>query len=347
FPTPSAPSLVSLEHLIMPAIMSTAVSISMAKVFSRKHNYKVSSNQELLAYGIANVFSSFFKCYPCSGSLSRSVVQEGSGGKSQLVGGISCILLGIVIVALTPLFHDLPLACLAAIIVVNLKGLLFQVKDFCYYYRISKLECILWTITFVTVILFDVDIGLYAGVSTSFILNTIRTQKPRFVTLGILDDVPVYKDADLFPTAVQYPGIKILRFDESLYACNAPFFKRKFYTLLNIDTKQKNLFECHHCTSSNEDREAAEEKKVKYKFVILDCSPFNFIDTTGVKLLIQLYNDLKKRNINLYLCECRSEIRRTLELMKFSEKTDPDIMFVTTNDAVHVANAAMKNSGAT
>jgi MFS superfamily sulfate permease-like transporter len=91
---------------------------------------------------MSNVVSSFFQCYPNAGSLSRSVVQEGSGCKTQLVGGFSCLLLAIVILALTPLFRSLPMACLAAIIIVNLKGLLFQVKDFLFYYRISTMECV-------------------------------------------------------------------------------------------------------------------------------------------------------------------------------------------------------------
>ena len=91
---------------------------------------------------MANVVSSFFQCYPSAGSLSRSVVQEGSGCKTQLVGAFSCILLGLVILVLTPLFRSLPSACLAAIILVNLKGLLFQVKDFLFYFRISKLESV-------------------------------------------------------------------------------------------------------------------------------------------------------------------------------------------------------------
>ncbi|CAF4436216.1 unnamed protein product, partial [Adineta steineri] len=63
-------------------------------------------------------------------------------------------------------------------------------------------------------------------------------------------------------------------------------------------------------------------------------SPFNFIDTVGVKLLIEIYNDLKKRNIQLYLSECRYGVRRTLELMNFYEKTAPNIIYITTHYAV-------------
>ena len=95
-----------------------------------------------MAYGISNAISSFFQCYPNASSMSRSAIQEGSGGKTVLVGGISSIILGTVIIALAPLFQSLPMACLSAIVIVNLKGLFLQLKDFYFYFQISLLECV-------------------------------------------------------------------------------------------------------------------------------------------------------------------------------------------------------------
>ncbi|CAF0827107.1 unnamed protein product [Adineta steineri] len=271
-PLPTVPPFKHISYLIVPAttiaVVSLCISISIGKMLSRKHNYKVSSNQELLAYGISNVVSSFFQCYPSTSALSRSVVLEGIGGKTQLAGGFSCILLGIVLVALAPLFHSLPMACLAATIIVNLKGLLYQIKDFVFYYRISYMEC-----------------------------------------------------------AHQYANMKILRFDESLYACNTPFFKRKFYELIGIELRQEPII-------SYKKKNLNKTKEIKCNYVVLDCSPFNFIDTVGVKLLIQIYHDLKKRGIRLCLSECRYDVRRTLELMNFYDKTSSDIIYVTTHHAV-------------
>jgi solute carrier family 26 protein 5 len=89
---------------------------------------------------MANAVSSIFQCYPSAGSLSRSVVQEGSGGKTLLAGGVSSLVLGLVLLALTPLLRSLPMACLAAIVIVNLKGLFLQFKDLALYFQISTLE---------------------------------------------------------------------------------------------------------------------------------------------------------------------------------------------------------------
>ena len=105
--------------------------------------------KELLAYGLSNSISSFFQCFPSAGSLSRSVLQESSGGKTIITGVVSSIILAIVIAAIAPIFEPLPMACLAAIIMVSLKGLLLQVKEFKVYYRISIFESVSIDVAFV------------------------------------------------------------------------------------------------------------------------------------------------------------------------------------------------------
>ncbi len=66
------------------------------------------SLQEFLAYGMMNIIGSFFSSFNSAGSLSRSSVQSNAGGKTQLVGLISAVIIVIVLVALGPLFFDLP-----------------------------------------------------------------------------------------------------------------------------------------------------------------------------------------------------------------------------------------------
>ncbi|CAF3565135.1 unnamed protein product [Rotaria sp. Silwood1] len=62
------------------------------------------------------------------------------------------------------------------------------------------MEAILWFITFLTVILSDVDMGVYVGIATSFLMNTIRTQRPRFAVLGRVGDTILYKNIKAFPS---------------------------------------------------------------------------------------------------------------------------------------------------
>jgi solute carrier family 26 protein len=66
------------------------------------------SMQELVAYGVCNTTCSFLNCFSTCFSLSRSCVQEGAGGGTQIVGLVSSVLIFIVLLFLAPLFEPLP-----------------------------------------------------------------------------------------------------------------------------------------------------------------------------------------------------------------------------------------------
>jgi branched-subunit amino acid permease len=51
---------------------------------------------------------SFFSCMPITASLSRSLVQETVGGKTQLTSLISCLILLAVMLWIGPFFEPLP-----------------------------------------------------------------------------------------------------------------------------------------------------------------------------------------------------------------------------------------------
>uniref|UniRef100_A0A8C0BWK7 Solute carrier family 26 member 6 n=1 Tax=Buteo japonicus TaxID=224669 RepID=A0A8C0BWK7_9AVES len=67
------------------AVVGYAICISLGKIFALKHGYKVDSNQELIALGLSNFLGGFFQCFAISCSMSRSLVQESTGGNSQMV----------------------------------------------------------------------------------------------------------------------------------------------------------------------------------------------------------------------------------------------------------------------
>lgn len=145
------------------AIISFTVCSSLGKIHAKEHKYRMVPNQELIAMGGANLFSSFFSCFPCSCSLSRSAVQSSAGGKTHLVTFISCFLILIVLLLLAPLLYHLPKCTLAVVTLVAVKSLLMQFKQLFKYWNTCRLEAATWIVTFAAVVLIDIDLGLLVG----------------------------------------------------------------------------------------------------------------------------------------------------------------------------------------
>nr|XP_020645641.1 prestin isoform X2 [Pogona vitticeps] len=124
------------------ALVGFSMTVSMAKIFALKHGYTIDGNQELIALGICNSTGSFFQTFAVTCSMSRSLVQEGTGGKTQIAGTLSSIMVFLVIVAIGYLFEPLPQAVLAAIVMVNLKGMFKQFGDIAYFWRTSRIELV-------------------------------------------------------------------------------------------------------------------------------------------------------------------------------------------------------------
>ncbi|NXA50730.1 S26A5 protein, partial [Nothocercus julius] len=90
------------------AIVGFSMAVSMAKIFALKHGYTIDGNQELIALGICNSVGSFFQSFSITCSMSRSLVQESTGGKTQIAGMLSSVMVLLVIVAIGYLFEPLP-----------------------------------------------------------------------------------------------------------------------------------------------------------------------------------------------------------------------------------------------
>ncbi|KAK6031786.1 inorganic anion transporter, SulP family, partial [Ostertagia ostertagi] len=143
-PPPKAPRFeeILVERLIIPAasiaVVAYAVTVSMGKLFARKHKYHINPNQEILALGIASTISSFFSVLPTSTSLSRSLVNEGAGARTQLSGMVASAVILCVILVIAPLLSALPMCVLNSIVVVALSSLLSKITELKYLWRFSK-----------------------------------------------------------------------------------------------------------------------------------------------------------------------------------------------------------------
>ncbi|KAG9340302.1 hypothetical protein JZ751_021749 [Albula glossodonta] len=204
---PTLSSLSRLSELFAPALALAVVgfgfTVSMGKMFAFKHGYAVDSNQELLALGLGNSIGGVFQCFAISCSMSRSVVQESTGGKTQMSGAVSALVILVILLKIGDLFEQLPKAVLAAVIVVNLQGMFGQFKDISSLYATDGMDLMVWVVSLVSTLLFNLDLGLAASVAFSLLTVIFRTQHPHCVVLGHISGTDCYRDLRLYTKAVK------------------------------------------------------------------------------------------------------------------------------------------------
>uniref|UniRef100_A0A665TE57 Solute carrier family 26 member 6, like n=1 Tax=Echeneis naucrates TaxID=173247 RepID=A0A665TE57_ECHNA len=350
------------------AIVGYAISISLGKTFALKHGYKVDSNQELVALGLSNVVGGFFQCYSVCPSMSRSLVQETTGGKTQMAGVASALIVFVTILKLGPLFQELPKAVLAVIVFVNLKGMFKQYTDVVTLWRRNKIDLVVWLVTWVSTLLLNLDLGLAASIT--FALLTV-----------------------IFRTQIEIPGVTIFRSSATVYFANAELYLEALKEKSGLDISKMIIYKRRQeakqkrrerrakrraksaadgpcrweylkggdpdCSSlgwlselqdgdtttlgsSSEDTLSRDLERVslgslgKWTWdihsIILDLSTANFIDTVAIKTMKNIFHDFSEIDVDIYMA---ASVVEQLELGDFfSESITKRRLFTTVHDAV-------------
>uniref|UniRef100_A0A673YKW3 Solute carrier family 26 member 6-like n=1 Tax=Salmo trutta TaxID=8032 RepID=A0A673YKW3_SALTR len=197
-------------------IVGYALNISLGKIFGQKHGYNVDSNQEMVAIGLCNIVGGFFQCHAIAASPSRTLLQDSTGGKTQVVGLISSVLVLIFILQLGTLFEELPKAVLACIVIVNLKGLFMQFKDIPELWKSNKVDLVNQNLIYID--------GLPWA-------NCV----PRYSILGNVPGTELYLDTDTYEEAKEVPGITIFRSSTTMYYTNAQLYLEALQEKSGID----------------------------------------------------------------------------------------------------------------
>ncbi|XP_073429733.1 prestin isoform X1 [Dendrobates tinctorius] len=217
------------------AIVGFSMTISMAKIFALKHGYAVSGNQELIALGLCNSLGSFFQTFAVTCSMSRSLVQESTGGNTQIAGLLSSLMVLVVILVVGYLFEPLPQTVLAAIVMVNLKGMFKQFADIPRLWRTSRLELAIWVVSFLASVSLGLDYGLLVAVAFAILTVIYRTQSSQYRILGQVPNTDIYCDIEEYEEIKQYPGIKIFQANTSLYFANSDLYVSALKKKIGID----------------------------------------------------------------------------------------------------------------
>ena len=189
--------------------------------FADKHGYRLVPDQEMIALGLANIGSAFLGGLACGGSLSQTAVNDGAGARTEVSPLVAAVLSLVTVVALTPLFTDLPEAVLAALIIHAVYHLM-KVAEMRQFYRLRRSEFWLAMATLVAVITLDVLPALIIGIVFSLALLIYHASRPQVSVLGSDPAAPgTFEDVGRHPDAIPVPGVLVIRPDAPLFYANA------------------------------------------------------------------------------------------------------------------------------
>src|SRR5690554_276011 len=180
------------------------------------------SNGELVAQGVANVGSALFGGLPATGAIARTATNIRAGARSPMSGMLHAVFLLLFMVLLAPLASWVPLAALAAILVIVAWNMSESGKVWHLLQRAPVGDRVVMVLTFLLTVLVDLTVAIQVGVVLAAILfmhrmaGLVAVNKSNGLIEEDLDDFrrapEAYDQRD-----VLLPGVEVFRLSGPLF----------------------------------------------------------------------------------------------------------------------------------
>lgn len=167
------------KHVILLALVgSIESSLTVIAVDSlSKQKEKSNLDRDLLGLGIGNLICALIGGLPMISEVVRSKANIDSGATGRLSNFIHGAFLLLAVSLFGPIIREIPLAALAAMLMIT--GFrLAAPKQFVHTYKIGSDQLILFVTTLMTTLATDLLMGILAGMSVKVLLHLIRGVKP-------------------------------------------------------------------------------------------------------------------------------------------------------------------------
>ena len=282
---PEAPLAAVLD--LLPTALTIAFvgfmeSVAVARSLAAKDGERIDADRELAGLGLANLAAGVLAAFPVTGGFSRSAINHQAGARSGLASVVTALLVALTLLALTPLFAQLPQAALAALVMVAVAGLI-DTHEPAHLWRVRRSDALTLGVTFAATLLIGVEPGIVIGVGFSLAVFVWRSAFPHVAVMGRLDQLGVWRNLSRYPEARPAPHLVVLRPDASLYFANATYLR---------DVVERAL---------------AEREEVRG--LVLDLSAVNDVDAVGLGSLERLLAELDQRGLEVHLAGMKGPVR--------------------------------------
>lgn len=313
-PPLSLPDLsVSSVRLLAPAALAVTMlglteAVSIARAVATRSHQRIDSSQEFIGQGLSNMVGSFFSSYAASGSFTRTGVNFEAGARTPLAAVFAAGALLAVLLLIAPLTAYLPMASMAAVLLVVAYGLI-DFRHIRTLLRTGAGESAVLAVTFLSTLFFKLEFAVYIGVILSLLLYLNRTSHPHVITL-----VPDRESSRrslvnvLKKPGPECPQLKVLRIDGSLF----------FGAVEHIAGQLGDVTRDHP----------------EQAHILFVGEGINFIDAAGGEMLADEAHRLHLEGRKLYLCSLKGEALSLLERGGYRARIGDENFFRSKIDAI-------------
>ena len=297
------------------SVVGFVESVSVAQTLAAKRRQRIVPDQELIGLGAANIGAAFTGGFPVTGGFARSVVNFDAGAETPAAGAFTAVGILLAALLLTPLLYFLPVATLAATIIVAVLSLV-DLGALRRTWAYSRPDFAAQLATIALTLGFGVEAGILAGVGLSIFLHLYTSSRPHVAVLGLVPGSEHFRNIRRH-NVVTAPHVLMMRIDESLYFANARFLEDHVADAVAADPALRH--------------------------VVLMCSAVNEIDASALESLEAIDQRLKAAGLRLHLSEVKGPVMDRLKRTDFLDHLSGDV-FLTQYDAFHALAPAIADA---
>ncbi len=312
-------------NLLLPSAFTIAVlgaieSLLSATVADGVTGSRTSTNTELIGQGMANIVVPFFGGIPVTGAIARTMTNITNGGRTPVAGVVHAVVLLLIFIFLMPLINYVPMACLAAVLVMvsyNMSGWRTIVGIM----KNPKSDISVMIVTFLLTVVFDLTIAIEIGLLLAMVLFLRRVMENTEIKVYSKQlDVAEGTDLDASHHEVLdvLPGV-------SVYEIDGPFF---FGVATKFDEMMRTTL----------------GSKPQVRIVRMRKVPF--IDSTALHNLEILIRSSQRDGIHVVLSGVKDNVRETLVHAGIDRLIGADHICPHISVAVKMANAIVHRNTA-
>ncbi len=279
------------------ALFGLVEAMSIAKAVGLSSGERLDPSREFIGQGLATLAGGFSQSIPASGSPSRTAVNRASGARTRFAAAFSGLIVLLILLVFAPLLTLVPVASLAAIIVVSVTNLIDR-RHLALTWRSRTTSRVTLAATFLATLVLPLHLAIYLGALLTIVIYLYESGSLQLSYLTENGDGK-FVEHRFQGLLKNPPRIAIVNVEGALY----------FGAVDDLEDKLDTLF------------------RAGVKVAILRMRRVHMLGSTGAAALARIAANARHAGARVMLCGVREQVAEVLESSGAAEQFGPDEIF--------------------